>query len=108
MIVKRTIVYEDVELSSNDAMEFFDALGVDQDALCPVCDHPDWGVSMSPGDGYFAAFPTITQESPMPSRFMIGVYTCECLRCGYIRTHSLSRLAAWKRGRQQIKEGTNE
>ncbi len=95
---KRTIVYDGVELSSSDALDFFNEIGADPDALCPVCSHPDWGISMSPGEGLFSAFPTITQDSNLPSRFIVGIYTSECLRCGYIRAHSLSRLAIWKKG----------
>lgn len=105
---KRTIVYDGVELSSSDAIDFFNEIGTDPDAPCPVCRHPDWGISMSPGEGLFPAFPTITQDSNLPSRFIVGVYTSECLRCGYIRAHSLSRLAAWKKGTLAPKGDANE
>lgn len=108
MYVNRNVVYDEVELSSTDAIEFLNEMGADPDELCPVCKHPDWGVSMSPGEGYFAALPTITQASAVPSRYIIGVYTCECLRCGYIRVHSLARLSTWKREKQDAKDQADE
>lgn len=100
----RYIVYDGIQLSSQDALDFLDEIGADPDALCPVCAHPNWGISMSPGEGFFAAFPTITQDTPVPSRYIVGVYTSECLRCGYIRAHNLAKLATWKRSKEEAKD----
>ncbi|GAB3054267.1 hypothetical protein GCM10027214_16960 [Stenotrophomonas tumulicola] len=91
------INYTGTDLTSQDAIDFLKDMGSPSDLPCPICGHPDWGLSLTPGNGYFSALPTMTHGSTSPTPYFHGVYTTECMKCGYMRLHNLSRLAKWKK-----------
>lgn len=102
----RKIKYFGTELSTQDALDFLIDMGSPSDLPCPICSHPDWGLSLSPGEGIFSSVPTIEPGSTEPTRYFHGVYLTECLKCGYIRLHSLARLAEWKKTKSAIGKRT--
>lgn len=104
------VEYDGVEISVEDAIEFLNAVENPVDPVCPICAHPDWGVSLSPGGGQFPSFPTRTvKDASMGGGYYIGMFVVECLKCGFMRQHNLTRLASWKKARNaQLNSGEAE
>lgn len=89
---------QEIELSgtkllAEDAIAFLESLNAHKQ--CPVCDNNVWHVTLSPGGGRYLALQTVGGREVGPAPVM-GIFTTNCSKCGYVRVHGLGVLKAWK------------
>ena len=99
---EKPIGFNGVNLTGEDAIAFLAEVETNPKTACPICSHHEWGLNFSPGEGQYAAIPTRATNGEITNEFFLGVYTVQCLKCGYLRLHSLVPLARWKKSKDEL------